>query len=155
EVDKQGATPMLAAVQRGKRDVAEVLALHGAKHTLETLAALGRDDELKARLEKEPLPKGKPEQQTPLHLAASFGEIRTARVLIEAGADVNAAGPMDQTPLHNAASRGHVAVVELLLEHKADVNAKMKEPSFSVRAVGRTTPLMLALAAGHADVVRV
>jgi ankyrin repeat protein len=160
EPDKQGTPPMLAAVLRHNEEVAELLESHGAKHTLETLAALGRDDELRARLKKEPLKRGPPpkgadpERPTPLHLAAAFGQITTARVLIDAGADVNAAGPMGETPLHAAARRGHQPLVELLVEHKADVNAKMREPAFSVRATGRTTPLTVALGHGHADVAR-
>jgi ankyrin repeat protein len=155
EPDKQGASPLLAAVQRGNRAVAELLSDNGAKHTAETLAALGRDEQLKARLEKQPLPKEKSAGRfTALHWAASFGEVRTARVLLDAGADVNATGPMDETPLHFAATHGHLPVVELLLERKADVNAKMKQPSFSARQKAYYTPLMGALEAGHADVVR-
>jgi ankyrin repeat protein len=127
ELDKQGASPMLAAVYSGNKAVAELLELHGAKHTLATLAALGRDDELKARLEKEPLPKEKgSDRPTLLYLAARFGQIPTARALLAAGVDVNAPDSMSETPLHAAAAHGHLALVELLLEHKADVNAKKK-----------------------------
>ncbi|HEX4793597.1 MAG TPA: ankyrin repeat domain-containing protein [Humisphaera sp.] len=49
------------------------------------------------------------------------------KVLIDAGADVNAADALGSTPLHLAARRGHIKAVELLLEHKADVNAKDKQ----------------------------
>src|SRR5262245_8892722 len=57
EPDTQGVTPMHAAVLRGNRAVAELLDSHGAKHTLETLTALGRDAGLRERLRKEPLKK--------------------------------------------------------------------------------------------------
>ncbi len=169
EPDRHGITPMLAAVLRGNRPLAELLESHGAKHTLETLAALGRDIELKERLKKEPLPKVVPkpkekekekrsERPTPLHHAVRFGELQTARVLIEAGADVNANitgfGHVTGTPLHVAAGRGHLPLVELLVEHKADVNAKMSEPAYSFRVQATITPLILALDGGHVDVVR-
>src|SRR5204862_3662863 len=38
--DKQGHPPMLAAVFRGKKELAELLEAKGARHILETLAAL-------------------------------------------------------------------------------------------------------------------
>ena len=135
--------------------VAEFLEAEGATHTVETMAALGRDLLLQELLKKEPLPKAnKQDRPTPLQLAASFGQLQTVRVLVDAGAAVNAAGSMGETPLHAAASHGHLPVVEYLVEHKADVNAKMKEVTFSARAPARITPLMTALDAGHTDVVR-
>jgi ankyrin repeat protein len=155
EVDKQGTTPMLAAVLHGNKEVAEFLESEGATHTVETMAALGRDLQLKELLKKEPLAKPKKQARpTPLQLAASFGQLQTVRVLVDAGADVNAPGAMGETPLHTAASHGHLRVVEYLVEHKADVNARMKELAYSIRTPARITPLMTALADGHADVVR-
>jgi ankyrin repeat protein len=152
--DRAGVTPILAAVLRGDRPVAALLALHGAKHTPETLTALGRDDQLKEFLKTAPPPKVKhPDRPTLLHWAAAFGEPRTARVLIEAGADVNAAGEQGETPLHCAAAAGHLAVVELLIEQRADVNARMARPhTFNARRVH--TPLLAALDHGHVAVVR-
>jgi len=143
-LDSQGVTPMHAAVLGGNKAVAELLDSHGAKHTLETLAALGRDDELKARLKKES-PKGKgPVRPSPLHLAASFGEDRTARVLIDAGADVNAVGPQGKTPLHLAAASGRLAVVRALIDAGADVKAATEMDE---------TPLHTAAARGHREIV--
>jgi ankyrin len=147
--DPQGPTPMHAAVLRGNKAVAELLESHGAKHTLETLAALGRDDELRARLKKEPLkkelPRGKgPVRPTLLHVATSFGQFTTARVLIEAGADVNAVGPVGKTPLHLAAAFGPGATVRALIEAGADVNAT---------AALDETPLHAAAARGRLEIV--
>jgi hypothetical protein len=44
-------------------------------------------------------------------------------MLLEAKADVNAAGDDGTTPLHIAAEEGHAEAVRMLLEAKADVNA--------------------------------
>src|SRR5690242_2037081 len=51
-------------------------------------------------------------EKTALHYAAN---VAVARVLIEKGADVNAAGWMGATPLHEAAGEGRADVVELLI----------------------------------------
>jgi ankyrin repeat protein len=155
EPDKRGVTPILAAVLSGNKAVAEILETEGATHTVETMAALGRDLELQELLKKQPLQKPmKQDRPTPLHLAATFGQLQTVRVLVDAGAEVNVAGPMGETPLHAAAQHGHLLVVEYLVEHKADVNAKMKEITFNARAPARITPIMRALESDHADVVR-
>lgn len=47
---------------------------------------------------------------TPLHEACNHGWLGTARILIEAGASVNALGLDDDTPLHDAAVNGHQEV---------------------------------------------
>lgn len=44
------------------------------------------------------------------------------RLLLSAGAEVNAVGDMGETPLHIAVRRGQPRVVELLLAYGADIN---------------------------------
>jgi ankyrin repeat protein len=80
---------------------------------------------------------------TPLHLAGFFGQVESARVLLEHGASVSAYGSnyMRNMPLHAAlAGRQNEALVRLLLEHGAEVNA-----------TGATdiTPLHLAASRGN------
>jgi ankyrin repeat protein len=50
--------------------------------------------------------------------------IQIARILIAAGADVNARDKNGNTALMIATSRGHVDIVEILIDAGADVNAK-------------------------------
>ena len=59
---------------------------------------------------------------TPLHHAAGFGTIATIKLLLEKGADVNAANQRKSTPLFWAIH--DEAKVRLLLDRGADINAK-------------------------------
>lgn len=73
---------------------------------------------------------------TPLGSAAAAGMIDVARILLDAGADVNARGRDGGfTALHAAAQGGNVALAELLLERGADRDVSTDDG---------TTPLDLA-----------
>ena len=61
---------------------------------------------------------------TVLRSAAYNGHTETAKMLIEAGADVNAKNSSEQTALHLAALRGHTEIAKMLIEAGADLNAK-------------------------------
>jgi len=66
----------------------------------------------------------------PIHLASRAGFVEAARILIDAGADVNirARAPHRATPLHWACRAGNYDIVVLLVEHgNADINALMGE----------------------------
>jgi len=62
---------------------------------------------------------------TALHLACDIGDVVSAALLLEAGADPNASHPgLDGwTPLHLAAWRGHCECVQALLAKGADAHA--------------------------------
>lgn len=53
---------------------------------------------------------------TPLHVLIWRGNTYGVRLLIEAGADVNAAGDMSETPLHIAMRNRDLTVIEILLK---------------------------------------
>lgn len=79
-----------------------------------------------------------------LHIAANGGHVKLCRLLLEAGAVVEAKESHGATPLSIAAQQGSAGVVKLLLEHKADPN--------SLRNDG-VPPLFIAAQEGHAKVV--
>jgi ankyrin repeat protein len=80
------------------------------------------------------------QSETPLQRAASSGNLATVRHLLDARAEVNAAG-RDTTPLGAAAYEGHVDVVTLLLERGADASRAVP----GSRLEGNGAPLAMAL----------
>lgn len=61
---------------------------------------------------------------TPLTIAATFGQSRVARVLIELGADVGIPNDEGSTPLHTAAFLCRKDIVRMLLEAGASTRAR-------------------------------
>jgi ankyrin len=59
---------------------------------------------------------------TPLMFAARVGDIATARLLINRGADINAAAVEDGTPLVIASAWGHEELAMMLVDEGADPN---------------------------------
>ena len=59
---------------------------------------------------------------TPLHNAAVGGHVDVVRLLVDAGAEVDAADDRSRTPLIRAAEYGHAAVVELLVGRGAQLD---------------------------------
>lgn len=72
----------------------------------------------------------------PLHSACAISNFEIVRLLIRAGANVNAKQVQDVTPLHSAAHNGQTELAKLLIDNGADVNAKMESgqtPLFMAR----------------------
>ena len=83
---------------------------------------------------------------TPLHVAALWGDRHAVRMLLDAGADVNAKGDMGCTPLYFAVMNHHVDVAETLLAHGANPDAA-SELGFTPRRLAEknTNKQMLAV----------
>lgn len=64
------------------------------------------------------------ENETALHAAAWWGRPEMAKILIDAGANVNAVDKDRSTPLHEAVRMGKIRVARLLLERGANLDAK-------------------------------
>ena len=95
-----GTTPLLAAVWRGRADLASCLLGRGADPNLFNDAGL-----------------------TPLFALNGENMVQIAQTLIDNGAQVNIRNDENETPLHNIAWTGSVETAELLLSQGADVNA--------------------------------
>ena len=80
---------------------------------------------------------------TPLMHAAAFGNLETLKLLLDAGADVNAHNDFDATALLWAAR--DAAKARLLIERGANVNARSKQ--------GRTPLMVASLRRGGSDIV--
>jgi uncharacterized protein len=93
--------------------------------------------------------------RTPLHYAASAGDIDQVRVLLASGIDASAHDDNGWTPLHFAAQNGSAPVVQELLKAGAAVdprdslgNTPLAKAVFNSRGNGE---IILLLRAGGAD----
>ncbi len=120
-ISSDGFTPLHYAGFFGKADVAHILLGSGAKVDIYTQNAFANQ---------------------PLHAAAAGRHLEVCRILLAAGADVNATQHGGYTPLHEAAQAGDVELAELFLSAGADPLA---------RADDDQTPAETADAAGHPD----
>lgn len=83
---------------------------------------------------------------SPLHMAAQYGHVETAEVLLRGGISRDARTKVDRTPLHMASQEGHVDIVKLLISHGAEVDA---------RDMLRMTPLHWAVEHNNFYVIQV
>lgn len=83
----------------------------------------------------------------PLWVAACHGHLAISRLLLEAGANVNAGGRKGKTPLGEAAQIGAADLVQLLIEYGANVDLAPHE--------FQDSPLIVASAKNHIEVVRI
>ncbi|KAK4212166.1 hypothetical protein QBC37DRAFT_389070 [Rhypophila decipiens] len=112
-------------------------------------SALNRDDSIPSSLVGiHPWLAFKVSNQTPLHVASTWGHIEIARLLLaRPGIDVNALDSRGSTPLHEAAIMGHGETVELLLS--------CSEIEINRRDANGNTPLHCAACGKQAGVARI
>ncbi|KAM6117101.1 LOW QUALITY PROTEIN: ankyrin repeat and SOCS box protein 12 [Pterocles gutturalis] len=82
---------------------------------------------------------------TPLRLAATWGRVRSVKVLLAHGAEVDSLDVKAQTPLFMAVSNGHRECVKVLLDAGAS-------PAGSI--YNNCSPLLIAARDGDVDIVR-
>lgn len=140
-------TALAAAAQVGRRDIAEFLLAAGAPLDICTAAMLGRVDAVTSFLRADQgLAHATGAHGIPvLYHAAITNRKQVAKLLLAAGTDVNQ-GTGVTTALHGAAQFDQASMAAWLLEHEADLTA--------LDHAGQT-PLEVAAAAGHSDVVAV
>lgn len=108
-----------SALAHGELDAVRAL---GGPLTVSSAAAFGKAEELGRLL----VGAGPSELQSALALAVINGETQAARVALDAGADVNACGPVHghSIALHQAALHDDVELLELLIAHGARVDQR-------------------------------
>jgi len=123
-----GTTALMWAVSEGHADAAKMLIAGGANVNARShyvAAANGRGFEGRTPLANSTDAKAAEFASgwlTPLLIAAREGNVELARILLGAGADVNAASGDGKTPLALAIFNGNYDVATFLVDSKADVN---------------------------------
>ncbi|XP_067373276.1 ankyrin-3-like isoform X22 [Channa argus] len=157
---EDGFTPLAVALQQGHDQVVSLLlendtkgkvrlpALHIAARKDDTkAAALLLQNDHNADVESKMMVNRTTESGfTPLHIAAHYGNINVATLLLNRGAAVDFMARNDITPLHVAGKRGNSTMVKLLLDRGAKIDAKTKDG---------LTPLHCGARSGHEKVVEI
>ncbi|XP_067408654.1 ankyrin-3 isoform X4 [Emydura macquarii macquarii] len=156
---EDGFTPLAVALQQGHDQVVSLLlendtkgkvrlpALHIAARKDDTkAAALLLQNDHNADVESKMMVNRTTESGfTPLHIAAHYGNINVATLLLNRGAAVDFTARNDITPLHVASKRGNANMVKLLLDRGAKIDAKTRDG---------LTPLHCGARSGHEQVVK-
>lgn len=131
EANEQGTTALLAAIYTNRREVADAMLASGMELNVFEAAATGRTDRVRALVAADSKLANAyaPDGFFPLGLAAFFGHAETVSVLLEAGADPNAAAhnQLKAAPIHSAAAAGRADIVKMLLERGANANARQQQ----------------------------
>ncbi|XP_045577580.1 ankyrin-3 isoform X48 [Salmo salar] len=157
---EDGFTPLAVALQQGHDQVVSLLlendtkgkvrlpALHIAARKDDTkAAALLLQNDHNADVESKMMVNRTTESGfTPLHIAAHYGNINVATLLLNRGAAVDFMARNDITPLHVASKRGNSNMVKLLLDRGSKIDGKTKDG---------LTPLHCGARSGHEQVVEI
>nr|KAF6309468.1 ankyrin 2 [Pipistrellus kuhlii] len=151
---EDGFTPLAVALQQGHNQAVAVLlendtkgkvrlpALHIAARKDDTKsAALLLQSDHNADVQSKMMVNRTTESGfTPLHIAAHYGNVNVATLLLNRGAAVDFTARNGITPLHVASKRGNTNMVKLLLDRGGQIDAKTRDG---------LTPLHCAARSGH------
>ncbi|XP_036072574.1 ankyrin-2b isoform X18 [Oryzias melastigma] len=160
---EDGFTPLAIALQQGHNQVVSILlendtkgkvrlpALHIAARKDDTKsAALLLQNDHNADVQSKMMVNRTTENGksgfTPLHIAAHYGNVNVATLLLNRGAAVDFTARNGITPLHVASKRGNTNMVRLLLDRGSQIDAKTRDG---------LTPLHCAARSGHETSVEV
>ena len=125
EFSEDGFTPLSLASYFGKEEITHLLLLNGADPNI---------------------PSKNGYNVYPIHSAVAANYTMIAKMLLEAGADINVVQMSGATPLHSAAHNGNIELLIVLLEAGANVNAKMEDGK---------TPADKAFEKGFVDIAKI
>ena len=148
--------PLAAALRGGHFKIAQMLYERGANVDVQSgnnytplfsASSSGHIEIVQWLLSRQANPnyRGESDGWASLHVAACFGHVLVARLLLQYKADIDAHDSQGRTPLHVAVQYRHVSVARMLLEHGADVNAQDNT---------RYTPLIGAVERRELEIVR-
>nr|XP_040037985.1 ankyrin-2b isoform X20 [Gasterosteus aculeatus aculeatus] len=154
---EDGFTPLAIALQQGHNQVVSVLlendtkgkvrlpALHIAARKDDTKsAALLLQNDHNADVQSKMMVNRTTENGksgfTPLHIAAHYGNVNVATLLLNRGAAVDFTARNGITPVHVASKRGNTNMVALLLDRGSQIDGKTRDG---------LTPLHCAARSGH------
>ncbi|XP_028836384.1 ankyrin-2b isoform X2 [Denticeps clupeoides] len=157
---EDGFTPLAIALQQGHNQVVSILlendtkgkvrlpALHIAARKDDTKsAALLLQNDHNADVQSKMMVNRTTESGfTPLHIAAHYGNVNVATLLLNRGAAVDFTARNGITPLHVASKRGNTNMVRLLLDRGGQIDAKTRDG---------LTPLHCAARSGHDPAVEI
>lgn len=106
EFSDDGFTPLSLAAYFGNEDIVRILLLSGADPNIPSKNGFS---------------------VYPIHSAVASNYTMIAKMLLEAGADINVVQKSGATPLHSAAHNGNIELLIVLLEAGAIVDAKMED----------------------------
>lgn len=145
----EGMSPLSLAAYMGRTDLVEVVRTHRGTPDFFEACIIGDEAVVRAALaEGQNIDAHAPDGFTPLGLAVFFGQPGVARILIDAGADLDRRSTNTQQvgPVHAAVARGDLETLESLLMRGANPNAPQEQgfrPVHSAAASGRATALGL------------